>query len=285
MTQYSLPNLSWFCKKTQYTNIVQDGVALNSLSNTSVPRFFISLVDDIVLPANFDLKVRMRIVSEGGAAYGNSGITIGKRVSINNELFLILRNPFLSSGNSWLFAYTANSSSTIGISTPASQYNTKYSTAKDIWFRVKVQDNALSYAIWNDDESEPLLISAGAIPVNARGTLNSNGGLIIGHYSEKTYIIVKEIRVGTDNDAAPPSNPTTFITGTLLKPDNTPAGLCGVRVYSKKSGVLIEETTTDENGLYAIESMFPTSALVQIVGVDQDNNEWKPPIHEAYPVL
>lgn len=285
MTQYSLPNLSWFCKKTQYTNIVQDGVALNSLSNTSVPKFFISLVDDIVLPANFDLKVRLRIVSEGGAAYSNSGIMIGKRVSNNNELFFILRNPFLSSGNSKLFAYTANNSSTIDISTPANVYNTKYSTAKDIWIRVKVQDNALSYAIWNNDETEPVVISAGVIPVAARGTLNSNGSLIVGHFSEKTYIIVKEIRVGTNNDATPPSNPTTFVAGTLLKPDDTPAGLCGVRVYSKKSGVLIEETTTDENSLYAIESMFPTSELVQIVGVDQDNNEWKPPIHETYPVL
>lgn len=285
MAQYCLSNLSWFCKKTQYTNIVQDGVAINSLSDTSPPRFFISLVDDVVLPANFDIKVRLRMVLEGGATYANGGITIGKRISANNELFFALRNPFLSSGVSRLFQYTANSSSAINISTAKNVYNEKYSTAKDIWIRIKVQDSALSYGIWNDGEIEPSLTSEDVIPVAARNTINSNGRLIVGHFSEKTYIIVKEIQVGTDNDTASPSNHVTFVAGTLLKPDDTPAGLCGVRVYSKKSGVLIEETTTDENGLYAIESMFPTSELVQIIGVDDDNNEWEPPIHETYPVL
>ncbi|WP_180076918.1 hypothetical protein [Acinetobacter sp. YH12251] len=147
--------------------------------------------------------------------------------------------------------------------------------------RIKVVGNNIKVKSWMSDVTEP---TTWGIDYNTT-SLPSEGyiGLALSSWIEGR--VVDSLAIGTNGDL-PPSSPVLYnIAGTLLNPDNSLAANKKVRLYDKKTGCLIDESITDSLGSYGFSKPISPNDLVQIVGVDQDNNEWKPPIHEAYPVL
>lgn len=150
-----------------------------------------------------------------------------------------------------------------------------------IYTRVKIAGNNIKARSWVENMTEP---ATWGINVD-RADMPSTGyiGICVDSWIEGR--VIDFMAIGTDGDL-PPNSPTLYnIAGTLLNPDSTPAVNKKVRIYDKQTGALIGETMTDSLGEYGFAYPIPPTNLLQIVGVDQDDNEWKPPIHESYPVL
>lgn len=148
------------------------------------------------------------------------------------------------------------------------------------YLRAKISGNTIQAKQWWHDESEPAEWG-----VSVTDSTWASGDLAFGLVGLEHAIDIEYIGVGTGSDAAPAYPENTTIAGTLYNPDDTVANGKKVRLYHKRSGAFLGEQVVGSGGQYSFSIPVETTELVQIIGVDQDNNEWKPPIHEAYPVL
>lgn len=96
------------------------------------------------------------------------------------------------------------------------------------------------------------------------------------------------VSVGTDGDPAPTEYPggDRIVTGTLLKPDSSPADGYLVRCYHRGTGCLLGETLANPSGAFTFSLPIPSTEKVYCVGVDQLGNSWNAPIKDLIsPVL
>lgn len=231
---------------------------------------------------------------DGTLSYYNGGIGVLFRKGPSDLGYLISRGIHLNGElptesvtavARYLRAYLGeNQSSNVG--TTAGTYlpiYTHHSIKKIPTFvRVRVDGTRIRAKAWNANETEP---SAWGLDLTLSNYSTGKIGVPIRRYLE-TFAI-EFIAVGTGGDAAPSSRlePLRSIQGTLLKPDNTVASGCTVRIYDKETGCFLDEQTVGNDGTFSFEVELYANDLVSIVGVDQNNNSWRPPIHEAYPVL
>lgn len=151
----------------------------------------------------------------------------------------------------------------------------------DMLLRLRKEGSIFKSKAWLDGTSEPVEWQIATIPEAA--SFNNVGILLVGGAQ---HVIIKNVSIATNGETAPLSSPfSTIVEGIIYKPDDTVAVGATVRLYHKESGVCIAEQTANEIGQYSFTVPISNTDLVQIVGVDQDNNEWKPPLHETYPIL
>lgn len=149
------------------------------------------------------------------------------------------------------------------------------------WKHLKVKKNGGSYQVkaWWDGDAEPVYGAA----ITLSGPTSGYFGLNLS--SRATLMQIQYAGIGISESApmTPPANRT--VAGIIYKPDNTIAAGATVRLYHAYTGALLGRVLSNDVGEYSFNLPILETELVHIVGVDVEGNEWKPPIHEAYPVL
>lgn len=148
------------------------------------------------------------------------------------------------------------------------------------YIRFRATGNSLTVRSWWEGESEPTVWHN-----TTTHAQYSSGYLGFIFQGLQSHCIVPFISIATDGDTAPTSMVKRKIEGIIYYPDNTVAVNCKVRLYFKATGKLITEVFSNSVGAYVFNVNVYEDELVQIIGVDKNNNEWKPPIHETYPIL
>lgn len=152
----------------------------------------------------------------------------------------------------------------------------------DFLLRLRKEGNVFKAKAWLDGTSEPSTWLQSTV-TEAVGF--NNGGILLAGGAQ--HVIIKSVAIADAGETAPLSiiGGNRNVAGPLKKPDDTIASGYLVRLYHKDSGVMLGEQFTDANGLYSFSIPVLESELVQIVGVDNIGEVWKPPIHETYPIL
>lgn len=149
------------------------------------------------------------------------------------------------------------------------------------WKHLKAKKTGSSYQVkaWWDGDVEP--------SYSATQTISDFSGGYFGVElsSRATFMQIQHLGIGVGEDAPMVPPESRKISGVIYKPDNTVASGSTVRLYHSYTGVLLGSVVANDLGVYSFNTSVLEDELVQIVGVDQDNNEWKSPIHETYPVL
>lgn len=242
---------------------------------------FLSDHPDLSNLADFELLLKFSAVSKTAVTLLNIGNSAVFRFAENNGYWLARSSNAASSRYIRLYEIVNQNSNiaTSGTAYPADKTVATWS----VWqfLRVRVAGASINARIWNEGTEEPTTWQ-----LTANNSLFSSGKLGFGISGYTDYpMLYSFMSVGTNGDPAPTSfvgGPRT-VAGTLLNPDDSLAIGKKVRVFDKETGYMLGEQTTNNAGQYDFK--VETIDLVQIVGVDQDGNEWKPPVHETYPVL
>lgn len=236
---------------------------------------------------SIELYLKLKILSLQSGSFSNNG----------GGLVMCSDSSLSASANSNVFVFGSSSSDTevyqyksslrecvlssntekTNITLPSKPVYGRLSTFR----HMKFKKTGLNYQVktWWDGDSEPAYSGVYTFTRNTGFC-----GIELG--SRLTNVFIEFASIGTNGDAAPMTRPENrIISGTLLKPDDTVAAEQTVRLYHQFTGALLGRLITDVNGMYEFSLPISETELVQIVGVDSLGNEWKPPIHETYPVL
>lgn len=234
-----------------------------------------------------EIYVRLKVLSlqstnfvnNGGGLVMCSDSSLG--ASANSNVFVFGTSNSDANTNQYTSFLRENVASTgttkTSIALPDKPIYGRLSTIRNMKFK----KTGLNYQVktWWDGTSEP------AYSGDFTFTRNTGYcGIELG--ARLTNVFIEFASIGTNGDAAPMTRPANrIISGTLLKPDDSVAAEQTVRLYHQFTGALLGRLITDANGMYEFSLPISETELVQIVGVDSLGNEWKPPIHETYPIL
>lgn len=145
------------------------------------------------------------------------------------------------------------------------------------YFRVKAQGTNLMAKAWKESEVEP-----SSWMLSTTNNIFTGPGDVFLSLERGTAFVVPFFSVGTNGDPAPMSFPggNRVVSGTLLKPDGSPADGYMVRCYHRESGYLLGETLASAIGAFSFSLPIPSTEKVYCVGVDQLGNTWNAPIKD-----
>ncbi|MDN5624716.1 MAG: hypothetical protein L0G96_16385 [Acinetobacter sp.] len=149
---------------------------------------------------------------------------------------------------------------------------------KYMFLRLSVNSGQARFKAWWDGTAEPSSWSGSGAYTVASDRIKA--GIIAPVYGGSAN--VEFISIGTDGDSAPLTYPggNRIISGTLLKPDNSPAEGYIVRCYLRENGELLGEAITNAIGSFSFSLPIGQSDKVSCVGVDQLGNTWNAPIKD-----
>lgn len=253
----------------------------NGVLNGNNYHAFLSDHPDLSNLADFELLLKFSSVSKSARNSLNIGNSVAFR--INEDGYWLARSSNSSTSRMLRLYKITNQNSNIGSSSdnvyPPDPAVATWSTWQ--FLRVKVLGTSITAKIWNEGSEEPATWQ-----LTTTNSLFAAGKLGFGISGYTDYpMLYSFISVGTNGDSAPTSfvGGLRTVAGTLLNPDDSLAIGKKVRIFDKETGYMLGEQITNSVGQYDFK--VESTDLVQIIGVDQDNNEWEPPIHETYPVL
>lgn len=254
-----------------------DGNALNENCHA-----FLSDHPDLLNLADFELLLKFSAVSKSASASLNIGQAAVFRLSGGDGYWLSRASNGATNRSIRLYEI-ANQGSNIGTSSNTAYPSDPTVATWNAWqfLRVKVLGASIMAKIWNEGSAEPATWQ-----LTTTNSLFTSGKVGFGISGYTDYpMLYSFMSVGTNGDSAPTSfvGGLRTVAGTLLNPDDSPAIGKKVRIFDKETGYMFDEKITNTVGQYDFK--VESTDFVQIVGVDQDNNEWEPPIHETYPVL
>lgn len=245
---------------------------------------FLSDHPDLSNLADFELLLKFSAVSKNALNLYNIGQSAVFRISGGDGYWLSRASNGATNRSIRLYKIT-DQNSNIGTSS-----NTAYPADPTVatwrawqFLRVKVLGTSIMAKIWNEGSEEPATWQ-----LTTTNSLFTSGKVGFGISGYTDYpMLYSFMSVGTNGDSAPTSfvGGLRTVAGTLLNPDDSLAIGKKVRIFDKETGYMLGEQVTNEYGQYDFKVELSQNDLVQIVGVDLINNEWKPPIHETYPIL
>lgn len=188
----------------------------------------------------------------------------------------------VSDGGRRLFFRNQTAATTITTATVLSEvvgaisvYDTIFKTAI---MRLSVSDGQCRFKAWWDGETEPVSWYASA-PYTINSA-NKSAGIILPVYGG--MVEIDFLSIGTDGDVAPLSYPggNRIVSGTLLKPNGSPANGYIVRCYHRETGGMLGEMLSNEVGAFNFSLPISTTEKVYCVGVDQVGNTWNAPMKD-----
>lgn len=231
-----------------------------------------------------DLEVlyKIRAIGPASQTFTNSGPSIFFNVdnNIGNRYELSTNsNTSVTSHLRTTTVYNYNGSFNTLESKPNSIPDETNKYNKYFYLRARKTGSQIRFKVWFDGQVEPDWLH------NITNSTYTGKYACIQLSQVGCNVIVPFISIGTNGDSAPMTMEKRKVIVTLKNPNNTVAANTLVRLYLKETGALIEEQLTNENGIAIFLINVYENQLVTVVGVDENNNEWKPPIHEVYPVL
>lgn len=147
----------------------------------------------------------------------------------------------------------------------------------DVYIRLNCNGTNIRAKAWKVSDAEPASWQREAVDSDLA---SGDAGVIYHGYGLE--MVSKFVSVGTGSDNAPFSYPggNRIVTGTLLKPDNSPADGYLVRCYHRETGCLLGETLANLSGAFTFSLPIPITEKVYCVGVDQLGNSWNAPIKD-----
>ena len=153
-----------------------------------------------------------------------------------------------------------------------------------IYFKISVKDNTHKAKVWiKDEETEPTEWEA-TYTSNSDTNLKGTVGLLIHGYDILQEIV--SVAIATDGDVIP-TKPSTIVSGTLRKPDNTVAAGFKVILTLVKNGTLVSETITDSEGKYLLKTDYKegTPMVLMAYPTADVSDSWRPPVKFVKPVV
>lgn len=234
-----------------------------------------------------ELYVKFKQLTQTSEAFTNNGgalIFCSQYIGTSGDTAIqVAFGTMASSGTNYssaiglrrIVSNTSTTISTINISSKTTSEQAR------TWKHLKAKKTGSSYQVkaWWDGDVEP--------SYSATQTISGFSGGYFGVElsSRATFMQIQYLGIGVGEDAPMIPRESRKISGVIYKPDNTVASGSTVRLYHSYTGALLGSVVANDLGVYSFNTSVLEDELVQIVGVDQDNNEWKPPIHETYPVL
>lgn len=147
----------------------------------------------------------------------------------------------------------------------------------DVYIRLQCVGTTIRAKAWKVTDSEP-----GIWQRQATDSDLATGDVGVIYHGYGLEMVSKFVSVGTDGDPAPTSFPggNRLVSGTLLKPDSSPAEDYLVRCYHRESGALLGETLSNSIGAFSFSLPISENEKVYCVGVDQLGNTWNAPIKD-----
>lgn len=264
-----------------------DGMVFIRPENSS--RSFLPIYLSSNASENVEIYVKFKQLTQASQAFANNG----------GGLVMCSSKESTSAENAFCFVFGSNSNSGTDLSATWRNYLYLNSVSTNLatgsiaekttneqsrtWKHMKAKKEGASFKTkaWWDGEIEPEYSAGFTAP-----GLQQTGYYGFELSSRATVVHLQYLAIATEGDSVdmlPPEN--RIISGTLLNPDNSVASGQTVRLYHSYTGALLGRLIADINGAYEFVLPIDAGELVQIVGVDALGNEWKPPIHETYPVL
>lgn len=231
---------------------------------------------------DLEILYKIRVLGNSSQAFTNTGPAVFFNVdnNVNTRYELSINgNTSISSNLRTTTVYNYNGSFNTLESKASSITDVTNKYNKYFFIRARKTGTQIRFKVWFEEEVEPTWIH------NITNNVFSGKYACIQLSQNNCNAVIPFISIGTNGDSAPMSMDKRKVVITLKNPNNIVAANTLVRLYLKETGALIEEQITNENGIAIFLINVYENQLVTVVGVDENNNEWKPPIHEVYPVL
>lgn len=169
--------------------------------------------------------------------------------------------------------------STLSNTLLSSFYSFADALGKVVNLRVRITGQRFRVRAWWEGEVEPTTWAIDFTDSDTGWVSGDIGLQVHGYEVLHEYFFLS---IGTGGDSAPLTYPggNRIISGTLLKPDDSPADGYIVRCYHRDTGVMLGEMLANEIGAFNFSLPIPATEKVYCVGVDQLGNTWNAPIKD-----